>query len=63
MRDVMRSKEEVNQEREHERNYQIYAISDVSNGTGDLKSAWTHTLSFWHTFESTGSKERTKKIM
>ena len=39
MRDVMRSKEEVNQEREHERNYQIYAISDVSNGTGDLKSA------------------------
>jgi len=34
-----------------------------SKGTNDLTSAWTRTLTFWNTFETTGSRNVTKKIM
>jgi len=46
LRDVMQSKAEVNQERKHEEMISYMHWPTFSNGTNDLTSARTRTLSF-----------------
>ena len=56
LRDVLRFNAKVKQDRNHEEIIKYMHYSTFSNGTNDLTSAQTRTLSFLNTFQTTCSR-------